>query len=55
MGESLRASSGADSQPYLLGADVHLILTNPAGQVLFARRDQTGCPPGTRQSSELML
>ena len=42
MTESSSAPNGADSRRHTLVGDVHLLLINPAGEVLFGQRQNTG-------------
>jgi 8-oxo-dGTP diphosphatase len=46
MAEPPSASPDTDSQGYPLPVDVNLLLVNPAGEVLFERRNPTGYPGG---------
>lgn len=39
-------SHGADTRRHKLTGDVHLVLTNPAGEVLFGQRQNTGFEDG---------
>jgi 8-oxo-dGTP diphosphatase len=41
------AAGGADTRRHKLVGDVHLILLNPAGEVLFGQRHNTGYEDGT--------
>jgi 8-oxo-dGTP diphosphatase len=39
-------SHGADTRRHKLTGDVHLVLTNPAGEILFGQRQNTGFEDG---------
>jgi len=43
------APHGADSGRYTLAGDVHLLLVNPMGEVLFGKRQETGYEDGAWQ------
>jgi 8-oxo-dGTP diphosphatase len=46
MTEPSPAPHGADSRRHMLVGDVHLLLINPAGEVLFEQRQNTGYEDG---------
>jgi 8-oxo-dGTP diphosphatase len=43
------ADNGPGSRRHTLAGDVHLLLVNPAGEVLFGKRQETGCENGAWQ------